>query len=132
MIGLAQIVGCASMPTPARPISGPLPIRVRADWNDLEAAVRRAGIATETAMVRRDISGDGAAGSTARFELISISEQQLWITFRALEPWTPDSGPVPIEINAGTEPLPHEEPSRQLIAEVAKHLKALAGRDWAP
>ncbi|HED54107.1 MAG TPA: hypothetical protein ENJ00_07890 [Phycisphaerales bacterium] len=129
---VAQNQGCASLPTPSRPISGDLPIRVGADWDDLEAAVRRAARTTELAILHKESTGTGEADSTARYELISIAEQRMWISFRALESWTPDSGPIEIEIDAGTEPFLEDTQRRILIAEVAKHLKALAGRDWAP
>lgn len=93
----------------------------------------RSTLRTETAVLSRTEVGSGEAGSRVRLELISIRDELLWVEFEAIASWpTPEGGPVPITINAGSVLPETEELQRAVVGELAHHLGALAGKDAVP
>lgn len=126
------VPACAGL-SGARVHEGPFPAEVTADWDDLGAAMSRSTLRTQTAVLSRTEVGSGEAGSRVRLELISVRDEQLWVEFEALEGWpTPEGGPVPITITAGSLLPETDELQRAVVGELAHHLRALAGKGFAP
>jgi len=126
------IPACAGL-SGARIHEGSFPAEVTADWDDLDAAMSRSTIRTQTAVLSRTEVGSGEAGSRVRLELISVRDEQLWVEFEAFESWpTPEGGPVPIAITAGSLLPETDELQRAVVGELAHHLRVLAGKPYAP
>jgi hypothetical protein len=105
---------------------------VNADWNDIVAAMSRSRLRTESIRVTHTMVGKGEAGSVARYEIISIRDDDVWVELKALEDWPSEDGPVPIEISIGSRVQENESFNRILVGEITHHLQTLAGKDIAP
>ncbi|GAB5496557.1 MAG: hypothetical protein Phyf2KO_16370 [Phycisphaerales bacterium] len=130
---LTSTIGCTGPIKQPRPYQGEFPAVVVADWNDIAAAFSRSRLRSESIRVTHSQVGSGEAGSVARYEVISIYDDHVFIEMVTLENWIDDSGgPVPIEISITTPEIENETFNRAIVGELCHHLEALAGRDIAP
>ena len=105
---------------------------IRADWNDIVAAMSRSRLRTESIRVTHTMVGQGEAGSVARYEMISIRDDDVWVELSMLDDWHPESGPVPMQISIGSRVQENESYNRILVGEISRNLLLLAGKDIAP
>jgi len=126
------LAGCTGPAKPPRPYSGELPVVVLADWDDIIAAMSRSRLRTESIRTGYTLVGSGEAGSVARYEMVSIRDDDIWVELKTLQDWSLKDGPVPIEISIGSLVQENESYNRIVVGEISYHLMALAGKDIAP
>lgn len=129
---IGMLSACSGPALTTRPYEGELPMVVDADWDDIVAAMSRSRLRTESIRVTHTTVGSGEAGSVARYEMISITDEDVWVELKTLEDWPSEEGPVPIEISIGSRVQENDEYNRVLVGEIAHHLRTLAGKDIAP
>jgi hypothetical protein len=138
LVLLCVAAGCRSAGT-ARdqdPVGDPVgasgPTVVMGDWDDLSAAVQRAGPSTQTAVLSESRTGAGLAGSVYQATLLSIDEQTAQVHATLSGDWQREGPPVSIEL-AVTFGVP-DDPARAgaLRRRIARELSSLAGRRIAP
>lgn len=131
----ALFAGCSSPGVPNEPprtAGTTLPVTVRADWDDLNAAVARAAPKAAAAVLAAGPPADPVPGAERSFRILTIDEQQATVTATLRAPWSRQSGPVLIEITA-TVGTPNDTPRAAALAGVvAEELKKLAGRLISP
>jgi len=103
-----------------------------ADWDDIVAAMSRSRLRTESIRVTHTTTGSGEVGSVARYEMISIRDDDIWVELKTLQDWPSKDGPVPIEISIGSLVQENDAYNRIVVGEISRHLRALAGKDIAP
>lgn len=122
------LAACSAGFVKSRPasVSGPSVVEVRADWNDLDAAMQLVVTKAECATVARD----ELDGGVIRFTLITSTDEDGTLTATPLAPITRESMPIRLECRFG----PSGDPSRErlLLDALARRLRQLAGKDWAP
>lgn len=126
-------VGCTGPVKQPRSYPGAFPAVVVADWDDIAAAFSRSRLRSEAIRVRHSNEGEGEAGSVARYEVISIYDDHVFIELTTLKDWPAAGGdPVPIEISVTSPELENDTFNRAIVGELMHHLEALAGKDIAP
>ena len=118
---------CAGRAKPPRPHTGALPVTIEADWNDINAALSRSRLRTESIRLSSSVNGSGEAGSVVRHEMISIRDNHIWIEFETLEDWVQDGPPVPMRISVGSFVHEDESYERAVVGEIVRNLERLSG-----
>jgi hypothetical protein len=124
------VAACTNPGVPAEPprSGGPAgPITVRADWNDIAAAIDRAAPSAAVAPLRTT-DADTSVTRLRAVELLAVDGQTARVVFTAQR--GDDPRPITIEATFG---MPDDAArASALAALIAEELRALAGRDIAP
>ncbi|MBL8990728.1 MAG: hypothetical protein JNJ48_04010 [Phycisphaerae bacterium] len=108
-------------------------VSVRADWDDIDAALDVGLLAGECAVVSDDRPRRGVVAHAVTFTLRTIQGEPGTVTFRRQAEGPADPrGPEPITGEAVLGRYRDADRERRLLAAVARRLEALAGVDWAP
>lgn len=108
-------------------------VTVRADWDDVDAALDVGLLDAECAIVSDTRPRRGVRYHTVTYTLRTIQGEPGTVTFsRSAEGPADPRGPEPITAQASIGRYRDADRERRLLASVARRLEALAGVDWAP
>ena len=112
----------------SRPETTPAPsvLEIRADWNDVDAAMQLIVTKAECATVDRD----EVEGGAIRYTLITATDEDGSLSATPLAPITRETMPIRLECQIGPRGDPSRE--RRLLDALSHRLRQLAGKDWAP